>query len=215
MIVKFIVCEVRPERQEQFARGQEAWKELRRLDGFCGQVGGWMQANPNTAVIVAFWRDQTSYDRFMGEVHDEVFEKNGQKGTYTTSEVTLWNRVIDIPGTHAAVDRAVVQAGFIRLARCVLKPGREEHFLSVQREIWNPGMAAAGGMLAGVFNRAQSHQNHFLVCTLWRSESDHQNYRENHFADLRRRAEVPRDCESVTGFLVVVQPTWRVEAKLR
>lgn len=212
MLLKLIVCHVPDANRARFSHGQNDWSALRGVEGFRGQVGGWNEKDPLEAVIIGLWRDEPAYARFMLEAHDPVFENNGQKGSYDASSVSLWDRRVDIPGSVAAMPPAIDGAGFARIAHCVVRRDRVEHFIDVQQRTWNPGMAGAGGMLAGAFSRSREDDRRFLVCTLWRSAGDHGAYVKDVFPDLRRRAEVERDCESLTGYLVPLLPAWTVRS---
>ncbi len=210
MLVKLIRCEVPVDRCERSALGQEAWGALSTVDGFAGQIGGWDVSDSTRAVIVGFWRDDEAYGRFMDNIHDAIFAAHGQQGSYASSDVTLWQRELDIPGSSGSIANAITQAGLIRMVLCELKPGRRNHFVQIQRDIWNPGMAASGGLLDGAFSRHCDDEDRFSVCSLWRSESDHQRYRETEFHECRRAAHVEDDCASVTGMVVRCESSWKV-----
>ena len=210
MIVKLIQVDVMPDLAERFAAGQQAWQALTGVEGFRGQTGGWAFDNPSRAIIVGLWRDRACYEHFMTDVHDGVLAASGQKRTYGSSDISLWNLVLDVPGRSENMPSAVDDGLFLRIALCRLKPDRREHFIEAQKTVWNPGMASAGGMQAGVFCESSLSSDRYMVCTLWGSETDHRHYREGPFHDLRRRAEVEVDCESVLGLLATVEPSWRV-----
>ncbi len=212
MLVKLITCEVPDENLERFAAGQAAWSALAKVDGFLGQLGGWELSDWNRAVIVGLWRDAEAYNRFMSDAHDAIFESHGQQDSYTSSDISLWQSVLGIPGSLHALGQAVEQAGLIRIALCRLRPGRREHFVEVQRNTWNPGMAASGGLLCGVFSRHCDDEDRFAVCTLWSSEAEHRRYRETIFHELRRAARVEDDCSAVAGMLVGCEASWKVAA---
>jgi len=96
MLIKLIECAVLDHCRSQFARGQAAWCALTSCNGFLAQLGGWCADDPNGAIIVGFWRDDASYRHFMENVHDSIFDSNGQRGTYdpSRSSTSLW-RAID------------------------------------------------------------------------------------------------------------------------
>ncbi|MCH8148328.1 MAG: DUF4937 domain-containing protein [Planctomycetes bacterium] len=214
MIVKLIQVDVIPDRAARFSAGQQAWQALIDVKGFRGQTGGWALENRSRAILVGLWRDRTCYEHFMTDVHDDVFAVSGQQGTYGTSEVSLWNRIFDVPGRFENMPSAIDDGLFIRVALCRLKPARREHFIDAQETIWNPGMASAGGLQAGVFCQSSVVSDHSMVCTLWGSEADHRHYREGPFHDLRRQADVEADCESVSGLLASVETSWRVPPRI-
>lgn len=63
-------------------------------------------------------------------------------------------------------------------------------------------------MLGGVF--AQAADTEFLVLSMWRSPADHEKYRAERFAGLRRRAAATEDLTDVAGDLVEVERAWSV-----
>lgn len=109
-----------------------------------------------------------------------------------------------------AIEDGVQDARVMRIARCNVDPQYIDHFTAVQREIWNPAMAGAGGMLAGVFTQNPMDPTQFLVCTLWDSEAAHLEYVARHVPRLREKSQVERDCTSIVGLIVPLEETWRV-----
>lgn len=90
MIVKWITCSVEPDMRPAFSQAQEGWRNLRGVDGFCGQVGGWKKEQQGwQAHLAGLWRDQESYRAFMERTHDAIIAVNRQAGTYAKISVTL------------------------------------------------------------------------------------------------------------------------------
>jgi len=212
MLTKLIICRVSSEQRDRFSRGQTQWSCVSSCPGFRGQFGGWVADDDTLAVIVGLWADRGAYDAFMRDVHDVVFDGNGQQGTYDSIDVSLWDSALSIPGSVPSLSDAIGAASAVRLARCRVRPERVEHFVSVQRDVWNPGMAGAGGMLSGMFHTKHDGENEFLVCTLWQDLEAHRAYRAGVFTDLRRRTEVDRDCAHLEGWVVSLEDAWRVGA---
>ena len=218
MLVKLIVCQVPDETRDRFAAGQRLWAALAGVDGFLGQVGGWQPprttpaeaAAEHIAVIVGLWGDEAAYDRFIRDVHDTIFDANDQCGSCSAIEVTRWKRLFDIPGERPAMPEAIAESGLLRVARCTVRGEREDHFVEVQQRLWNPAMAAAGGMLAGAFSVSDTDPHQYLVCTLWRSEDAHRRYVAEDLPGLRDRAEVEIDCEALTGYAMPLEKAWVV-----
>jgi len=212
MLIKLIQCRVSVEHREQFARGQAQWCALAGCRGFCGQIGGWVVEDDGLAVMLGLWSDHDAYEAFMRDEHDRVFDSNGQRGTYDSIDVSLWISILPIPGSASSISAGIGSADAVRLARCYVRPDRVDHFVEVQRTIWNPGMAAAGGMLIGLFSQCRGREHEFLVCTLWRDLDAHRRYRNGVFTELHRDAEGDRDCEQIEGWIVSVRNEWRVFA---
>ena len=209
MLLKWIVCDVADENREAFSLAQESWAVLRSVEGFLGQAGGWNLATPCQACIVGLW-DAGAYERFMQHVHDGVVESSGQVQTYRAIEVLLIDMLLDIEGSRPDLGQVLGDGGLLRVADCVLNPGRAAHFLEMQTSVWNPAMAAAGGMLAGTFGSVRGEADHYLVCTLWQNAGIHQAYVDTVLPGLQERAEIRLDLRRITGHIVVVEPSWRV-----
>ena len=132
MIVKFIVCQVGASQRRDFSHAQQQWRALCGVDGFLGQVGGWAAKEPCAAVILGGWRDSSAYDCFMGEIHDNIFHAFNQQSCYEGIEVSIWDQVLDMKGSAGTFGEAVPEAGFLRIARCAVRPERVDHFVEIQ-----------------------------------------------------------------------------------
>lgn len=94
MLVKWIVCEVPPEKRAAFSEAQQAWSALSGAPGFLGQLGGWDQAG--RACVVGFWQDREHHRRFMATLHDPIADHSGQASTYASCSVALTEPLEDI-----------------------------------------------------------------------------------------------------------------------
>jgi heme-degrading monooxygenase HmoA len=212
MIVKWIVCTVKEEDRAAFAKAQAQWSALAEVDGFCGQAGGWNLCEPNQACIIGLWRDETAYQRFMVEVHDRIFQSSKQQATYSAISVSLFESVLEIPGREPDITRALANGAVLRVADCEVIPGQEQSFLTVQHEIWNPGMQETPGQLGGLLSHMppteRSHRH--LVCSFWTNAAAHDDYVAKRVARLRERAQIERDVAKVRSSLILIEPTWKV-----
>lgn len=196
MLVKWVRCRVTD--PDTFGRGQQGWAALAGVPGFLGQCGGWSRRRPDVAHVFAWWRSPDDHEAFLSGPHDRLAES--QAGSYGDIDVHLFGHELTIgagPGRGSAV----------RLAHCDVRPGREEHFVRAQSEVWNPGMEAAPGMSGGLFCR---QQREFLVLTWWRSEQDHARYESERFPGLRAASHAAGDLAAVTGDLVALERSWTV-----
>ena len=210
MLLKWIVCTVPDEKKDRFSRAQGQWSALKNVDGFLGQLGGWNLNEPSQACIIAFWQDAARYRRFMSDVHDTIVDRSRQDDTYAACSVAIAEPVMDIPGSVPTILGALAAGGLLRVADCTLRDGRQAHFLEVQREVWNPAMGQAEGMLAGVFNRIDDGPERYLVVSLWRNKAAHAAYVENMVPALRTRSGVEEDVAKLTGSIVYLEDAWRV-----
>jgi heme-degrading monooxygenase HmoA len=194
MLIKWVRCRV--SEPVAFDVGQAAWGALADVPGFVGQWGGWGESG--YAHVFALWRTAEDHEVFLAGPHDRMAE--AQAGTFREIDVRLFERELEIgsgPGAGSAV----------RLAHCHVRPGREEHFVRAQAEVWNPGMAAVPGMNGGVFGRRGSE---FLVLTWWRSAQDHARYQTESFPALREASGAADNLRDITGYPVVLVPSWTV-----
>ncbi|MFD9354634.1 DUF4937 domain-containing protein [Streptomyces sp. NPDC060031] len=204
---KWIGCSVPVAARGRFTVAQRAWAAISDQPGLIGQVGGWDPAT-GRAHVLAFWSDAESYGRFMRERHDTVFAESGQQKSYTAIETATGETVLAMAGDTGDLPVALESATLLRVADCRLLPSREEHFLEVQRSVWAPGMAAAGGMLAGTVTRLDEHRH--LVTTLWSGADAHAQYVTSHLPALRSRAALADDLRSTTGHVLPLDPAWRI-----
>lgn len=203
MITKWVRCAVND--QGGFDRGQQGWAELRELPGFLGQYGGWSRRENGSEIghVVAFWSDPDSYEQFMAGPHDVLAQ--GQVGTFSSIDV----RLFEGQNIGSGFDAASAAAAF-RLAHCLVKADRVDHFTHVQDTVWNPGMSEAPGFRGGVF--AQRGTQEFLVLTAWATKAAHAHYQSEWFPALRDRAVPSADLDTITGYVVDLEPSWSVTA---
>ncbi|MFD8081716.1 DUF4937 domain-containing protein [Kitasatospora sp. NPDC059722] len=219
MWIKWINCRVLPGGREDFADAQREWAAIADQPGLVGQVGGW-EAGGERAHVLGVWADEKAYTAFMEVRHDEIVtaasaERSGRRdgegpepGSWQVTSVTTGASVLDIPGEAAGLDDALARGTALRVADCHLHPGRAEHFLDAQRRVWNPAMAAAGGMLAGAVTRLADDR--YLVATLWTDANAHQRYAERDVPALRARADVAADVRALTGLALPLEADWQV-----
>ncbi|MGW2839213.1 DUF4937 domain-containing protein [Streptomyces sp. NPDC001493] len=204
---KWIGCEVPVAARGEFSAAQGAWSTISDQPGLVGQVGGWDTAT-GRAHLLGLWTDAEAYRCFMTERHDAVAAGNRQATGYTGIDVATGEVILEMAGDAAGLSHALERAALLRVADCHLVPGRKERFLQVQREVWGPGMAAAGGMLAGVVTRLETDR--YLVTTLWSGSTVHQRYTTQHLPALRSRATPESDIQSMTGHVLSLEASWRV-----
>lgn len=211
MLIKWIVCNVPEEKREAFSQAQQQWSVLRNVPGFVAQFGGWNAADPVEACIVGLWEDRDSYTVFMEKFHDGIYASAGQKETFDRIDVTVMEEIVPVGHFEALRTGGWMEAELIRVADCRVQPGKAEHFLRMQQEVWNPAMEQTDGMLGGVFAGDMSERR-FLTFTWWRNGELHEAYVKNHVANLREQAQLDQDIERIVGYKVRCEPRWRVTA---
>jgi quinol monooxygenase YgiN len=209
-LVKWMTCEVPRSQTRPFSRAQERWAPLADVPGLVCQIGGWDEASPGTACVLAIWRDAEAYDRFMRDRHDALFEATGQAGTYSALQVATGRAMFEMPGAERDAVRALARARVLRVADCEVRPGRVEHFRDVQERVWAPGMASADGMLGGVVSDLGAGRH--LVTTGWRDEASHGRYATDAVPALRELAGAADDLLTIRGHRVGLTAGWTVRA---
>jgi heme-degrading monooxygenase HmoA len=209
-LVKWVTCEVAPTQAAEFSRAQERWATLVDVAGFRCQLGGWDEAEPGIACVLAVWRDAATYAAFMRDSHDRLSYATGQVGTYDALRVATGDVLFQMPGAEDDGVRALARAQVVRVADCSVRPGREEHFREVQREVWAPAMADADGMLGGLFSALGAQR--YLVTTGWRDAASHARYARYDVPLLRRTAAASEDLLQIRGHVVRVTRGWSVTA---
>lgn len=96
-----IVCQVPENRKTAFSPAQCAWKAIREVDGFYGQWGGWNVRRPTEAGILALWRDCSSHDAFMSDVHDSIFHGTKQEQPMNAFPSPCWRASRPFPWKEA------------------------------------------------------------------------------------------------------------------
>ncbi|WP_445430184.1 YdbC family protein [Bacillus atrophaeus] len=92
MLIKEMKCEVEAAHKEAFSKAQSRWEELKYVNGFIKQAGGWRK-NENgmfTAIVVGVWEDQQTYEEFMTNEHDRIYANTKQRGTFRSIQVKLY-----------------------------------------------------------------------------------------------------------------------------
>ena len=88
MLIKIIRCTITREKKQLFSDAQAGWESIKDVNGFVTQFGGWSRHQPDEAVILACWKDETSYRLFMQDHHDAIYQETGQSGTFES--ITVW-----------------------------------------------------------------------------------------------------------------------------
>ncbi|NJP66381.1 DUF4937 domain-containing protein [Streptomyces spiramenti] len=202
MLVRWMRCSVVD--RDRFERGQRKWAGLQGEPGFRGQGGGWGRGSPDTAHLFGFWESRALYDSFMARSHDRLAASQG--GSFRDAEVRLFEYRFDVKlGFEPRFDDADV----LRVAHCLVRQDRGEHFAHMQAKVWNPAMAGSPGMLRGVFAAAERVRE-FLVLSMWDSAAERAKYRRDRIERLALRAQIGADIEGIAGDVIDVERRWTV-----
>ncbi|MEW9033307.1 MAG: YdbC family protein [Planifilum fimeticola] len=177
MLIKWIVCQVPENRREAFSRAQCAWKAIRDVDGLYGQWGGWNVHRPAEAGILALWRDCSSHDAFMSQVHDSIFHATKQEHTYKRLSVTLLEGVSSLPEEREALRRALTSR-WICVSDDQLHPERVDFLMREQPSDRHTAENLDGDVAALFTGRELNGPDRCLSFTLWRSRPDLESVRD-------------------------------------
>jgi hypothetical protein len=87
---------------------------------------------------------------------------------------------------------------------------RNDHFITVQREIWTPAMESRPGMLGGAFAGAVDDPQRFVVATLWSDKQAHDTYQREIFSRRLYSGRCRTDTKRIAGQYAQVSAEWRV-----
>ncbi|MGE6632087.1 DUF4937 domain-containing protein [Bacillus sp. NPDC077027] len=95
MLIKMVRCEIE---QACFYKAQMKWAPLKTVVGFSEQFGGFSTSTDGTeiAYIFAIWEGTSSYELFMKDVYDQIFEQTGQAGTFKAISIQFSQNIEDI-----------------------------------------------------------------------------------------------------------------------
>ena len=87
MYLKWIVCDVKKDKIQEFSAAQQKWGHITKAEGFIAQFGGWNVKNKLEACILSVWEHKYDLENFMKNLHDQIFENNRQLETYNSINV--------------------------------------------------------------------------------------------------------------------------------
>lgn len=204
MLVKWIRCNVPENKKAMFSQAQEQWDILKNSDGFLAQVGGWDRKHTSQAAILSFWRDNDAYQVFMEDQHNTIFKENEQESTYDSISVQIYEKLQDI--NEQDILKLFSKGTILRIADCLVRDEKQDHFEWVQKNIWNVGLKKSDGMLAGVFcKNEKNHPNRYLVVSLWEHIYAHKHYVAYALPSLLEQANVKEDVIQMKGSLVELE----------
>ena len=206
MLIKWIVAEVSKEKRESFSRAQRSRTDLRVFKGFVSQVGGWVQQSAGQAVILACWRDTSSYDAFTQNQHDAPAAK--ETGAYQAAETLLGSVITTINERDPSAIFA--QATFLRVSDVTLRPDFSPIFMAAQMQIWFPALASSPGMVGALWSRITGHKERFLLATCWRDAASCDIFRHEIYPALKDRAKPDVYIQQLTIYFVPLESDWTV-----
>jgi heme-degrading monooxygenase HmoA len=213
MHIKWIVCEIKNSFEKEFLTAQEQWIETQNSVGFIGQVGGWDLNHNKTACIISFWKNRDSLNLFMKNIHDKIFFNNSQSKYYDSIKVAYFDSVLKMEGEFDSLIETLNNGKILRVADCIVKKEKTEHFEKVQKNIWIPGMKKSHGMLGGKFSKATDNTSRYLVSTFWDSIQNHEKYIEQELPKYKNESNMNNDIIRIVGRKILLVDSWKIIKK--
>jgi hypothetical protein len=207
MLFKLIVATVPDDLRTKFSESQvSAWSGLGSVPGFIAQIGGWESDRPNSAVIVAYWKNEQLYSDFMREQHDALADC--QRNMYSALRVDTGHVIMTMKETDPRV--AIAGTEMIRIADLTLRPDSSPLFLAMQFDIWRPGLVSSGGMIGNTLSRLGRLPDRFASTTFWRSRDALRSFLETVYPALSIQAKLNEHLEKMISYHIPLEPSWSV-----
>jgi heme-degrading monooxygenase HmoA len=209
MLFKLIVATVPDDLRTKFSESQaSAWSGLVSVPGFIAQIGGWESDHPNSAVIIAYWKNEQLYSDFMREQYDALADC--QRNTYSGLQVDTGHVIMTMKETDPRV--AIARAGMVRISDITLRPDSSPLFLAMQFDIWRPTLVSSGGMIGSTLSRLGRLPDRFASTTFWRDREALRNFLETVYPALSVQAKLKEHLEEMISYHILLEPSWNVLA---
>jgi heme-degrading monooxygenase HmoA len=209
MLFKLIVATVPDDLRTKFSESQaSAGSRLESVPGFIAQIGGWESDHPNSAVIIAYWKNEQLYSDFMREQYDALADC--QRNTYSGLQVDTGHVIMTMKETDPRV--AIARAGMVRISDITLRPDSSPLFLAMQFDIWRPTLVSSGGMIASTLSRLGRLPDRFASTTFWRDREALRNFLETVYPALSVQAKLKEHLEEMISYHILLEPSWHVLA---
>jgi heme-degrading monooxygenase HmoA len=209
MLFKLIVATVPSTLRAKFADSQAAtWSELKSVPGFLVQVGGWETERSDSAVIIAYWKNEQSYADFMAKQHDLLAER--QRNTYSALQISCGHVIMTIKESDPRIP--IAEAEMIRVTDLTLPPDYSPTFLAMQFDVWRPGLMSSNGMLGNTVTRLGRLPDRFASTTFWRSGEALCGYLEIIYPALSVQAKLKDHIKDLVSYHARLEPSWSVFA---
>ncbi|SNZ15567.1 protein of unknown function [Terribacillus aidingensis] len=203
MLLKRISCQVGTGKKDIFSLGQAAWSQLNTIPGFVGQIGGWDTKDKHIAHLISLWKDTESYQYFMHNVHDEIYENSPQAPFIQNIEVETYAISIPLPDAYEETADYLAKSSCIRMERSQFNKLQRGDFTQMRI----PWMLSAGKVGKVLFGESYKEESIFLTVTGWDSLEDEEWYQANKFPGSFK-AEVNMDAEQTEVFHFVAEKDW-------
>jgi hypothetical protein len=206
MFIKLIIANTSETQCSTLSQAMQKGQSFRSARGFLMQTGGWSNDLIGQAILLQYWRDESSYTLFTHQENSvarklhELFSEPTVLGGHVVNAVS-------VPEIISILNAAL----FVRVSDCQLMPQFSPIFVAVQMEIWNQGLTQTPGMLGATWSRVEGSKDRFLATTFWRDKEAHDYYRREVFPSLEAKANPRKHLTSLTIHKAIVEPGWRFE----
>ncbi|HEX3445343.1 MAG TPA: DUF4937 domain-containing protein [Chthoniobacterales bacterium] len=209
MLFKLIVATAPNDLHAKFSESQASvWSGLESVPGFVAQIGGWVEGRPDSAVIVAYWKNEQFYADFMRQQHDSFAVR--QRDTYSALRVNTGHVILTIK--EADPRDAIAKTAVMRISDITLRQDSSPLFLAMQFEIWRPGLVSSGGMLGNTLSRLGRLPDRFASTSFWMSRDALYNFQETVYPVLSIQAKLKDHVGEMVSYHVPLEPSWSVVA---
>jgi hypothetical protein len=205
LLLKRISCQVGVGKKDIFSLGQAGWSQLHTVPGFVGQIGGWDTKDKQIAHLISLWKDVESYQYFMHNVHDKIYESSSQAPSIQNIEVETFVITIPLPGDLEDSADYLTNSSCIRMERSQINKLHREVFIQM-RIPWRLSAGKVGKVLVG---ESYKQENVFLTVTGWDRPENEECYQVNKFPGSFK-TDVDVDAEQTRRFRFVAEKDWVV-----
>ena len=210
MYIKWIVCDVKEGKKQEFTLAQDKWIKTADAEGFIAQVGGWDLKNNSEACIISFWDNKDFLENFMNDLHDTIFDKNKQADTYNSIDISHFVDRLNIEGRSDLLRNAIKTGKSLSIADCNLNSEKSVHFEKVLKEIWTPGKKRSEGMPEGIFSKSSNNNLRYLVLTFLNSIENQNNNVLNMLAAYGNKTTISDDITKMKERVIKLVDSWQI-----
>lgn len=208
MLINLIIADVPEKGRETSSRPEQTWSGLETVPGFVAQIGGWAEGKPVQAVFLEWWRDTSGYNRFR-QTHPETLPAPLRDSCASIS-ARLSKVIMTVNERDPA--KLSLNAVFLRLTDCTLKPRCSPIFVATQLQIWNPALSSAEGMLGAMISRVDKGLDRFLIASFWKDRLLHERYEQEIFPSAYEQGRASEYLAEMLVYRVPLDKGWAVLA---
>ncbi len=209
MHIKRIICEVKEGFEKEFSVAQEQWVEIRGIDGFIGQIGGWDLNRSRTAYIIGFWKAEYYLKQFMKNIHDKIFFKNSQSEFYDSIRVNHFDSLSVMDDSYNSLLEALNYAKVLQVTEYIVRSEKVEFFETFQKDIRIAERKRIQGVLGVDVAKATDNKPEYLVSTLWDTVQNFNKYTMQKMPEYAN-INLENDIKTIITGNILLSDAWRI-----